>query len=277
MSTFQAGSSFLGLDVLSSVRIKDSVLAACRGSVLDFTGIAIVNAANERMLGGGGVDGAISDAGGPEMFAARLALPIVESDYVRCRTGDAVTTIGGDLQNKYCIHAVGPNYYMTESLEDGDELLKSAYASVMREGEKHGMKSLAICLLSAGIFRGLQSLKHVVEIAVHTVAANMYPELEYACICAFTHEEVRELVKSFGNFVASQSDDADCSTRTATGSTATDSALGDRSTLSSPRGAVLAETSAVDDGNRALSPNRSPISPKADSYIVHEVENIKDL
>jgi O-acetyl-ADP-ribose deacetylase (regulator of RNase III) len=193
----EVGSSLLGLDVLAAISIEDTILTACRGSVLDFTGAAIVNAANERMLGGGGLDGAISHAGGDEMYAARSALPILdETDGVRCRTGDAVTTIGGDLTNEWCIHAVGPNYYRLESLEEGDELLASAYRAVMREAKARNIPSLGICLLSAGIYRGDQSLRTIIQIAVKTIADYVYPGLQHACICAFTREEIGMLRRS---------------------------------------------------------------------------------
>ncbi len=90
------------------------------GSVVGFLGDAIVNAANEGCLGGGGVDGAITKAGGKPLAAARLALPIIgyrgrrSASAVRCLAGDAVATVGGHLSAKWCIHAVGPIF-------DGDE------------------------------------------------------------------------------------------------------------------------------------------------------------
>ena len=93
---------------------RGGVLVAARGSVVGFEGDAIVNAANEGCQGGGGVDGAITTAGGPEMAAARAALPVIKSRMhgARCRTGSAVVTTGGRLNATHCIHAVGPNYNM---------------------------------------------------------------------------------------------------------------------------------------------------------------------
>jgi hypothetical protein len=66
---------------------------------------AIVNAANTGCLGGGGVDGAISSAGGEDLYQARRALPELNSRGLRCKTGDAKITIGGDLNARFCIHA----------------------------------------------------------------------------------------------------------------------------------------------------------------------------
>lgn len=112
------------------------------GFITDFTGSAIVNAANPRMLGGGGVDGAISRAGGDALYKARQALPLQESPGAkpaRCPTGKAVLTIGGDLPCPFCIHAVGPCYTHLSSLEEGDELLKSAYANSMAVAQGQSM------------------------------------------------------------------------------------------------------------------------------------------
>jgi O-acetyl-ADP-ribose deacetylase (regulator of RNase III) len=179
------------------------------------------------MLGGGGLDGAISHAGGDDMYAARCALPIVdEAKGIRCRAGDAVTTIGGDLPNEWCIHAVGPNYYMLDSLEEGDELLASAYRAVMTEAKDRNMTSVGICLLSAGIFRGDQSLRTIIQIAVNTIADNVYPGLQYACICAFTREEIRILHESFESLSKIQSEDE----------------------IDPSSQAITAESSALDDG-----------------------------
>src|SRR5919106_340164 len=68
---------------------------------------AIVNAANERMLGGGGVDGAIHRAAGPELLAACRAVPEVRSG-IRCPTGEARITPGFRLPARYVVHTVGP-------------------------------------------------------------------------------------------------------------------------------------------------------------------------
>jgi O-acetyl-ADP-ribose deacetylase (regulator of RNase III) len=117
------------------------------GSVLDFGGgtewapptVAIVNAANCGGLGGGGVDGAITSAGGPQLAADRRALPILEGTHMdRIVTGGAVLTGPGNygrLHAAHVIHAVGPNYLVLagigKSMEDGDQQLREAYQSTM--------------------------------------------------------------------------------------------------------------------------------------------------
>ena len=112
-------------------RGSNTLLCIVQGSVVFATTDAIVNAANQGCLGGGGVDGAICDAGGPALAAARRALPLLDAPHgrghIRCHTGDAVATIGGDLSARICIHAVGPNYAFHR--DDGDALLSSAYES----------------------------------------------------------------------------------------------------------------------------------------------------
>lgn len=119
-------------------------LVVSQGSVVNFDGDAIVNAANEHCLGGGGVDGAISLAGGSELLNARLQLPVLKvsgKTDLRCETGDAKITIGGQLLAKYCIHAVGPDYGTLlasgGSLSDCDDLLRSAYTSAMERAKEN--------------------------------------------------------------------------------------------------------------------------------------------
>lgn len=144
-------------------------LVLCRGSVLDFVGDAIVNAANTGCLGGGGVDGAISKAGGMTLQRAREALPVLEKgengwSSVRCRVGEAVTTVGGSLNVGHVIHAVGPNFSDFDGSDsEGLDLLRNAYVACVSEAQKHGFRSIAFSLLSAGIFRGHLPLNTVLE------------------------------------------------------------------------------------------------------------------
>uniref|UniRef100_A0A7S3PFK3 Macro domain-containing protein n=1 Tax=Aplanochytrium stocchinoi TaxID=215587 RepID=A0A7S3PFK3_9STRA len=165
------------------------------GSVVHFKGDAIVNAANTGCLGGGGVDGAINEAGGPELEEARQALPVI-GGMKRCLTGDAVVTVGGKLKSKWCIHAVGPNYYLCSSQEEGDKLLASAYKNALLRAEEKGVKSLAFSLLSSGIFRGSRSLSDILRIGVKSIADNTYEGLEEVNMVAFTDAEQRVLIKA---------------------------------------------------------------------------------
>lgn len=111
---------------------------------------AIVNAANERMLGGGGVDGAIHRAAGPRLLAACRAVPEVWSG-VRCPTGEARITPGFDLAAKYVIHTVGPVWHGTGSRED--DLLASCYRTSLSLATAHALESIAFPAISCGVYR----------------------------------------------------------------------------------------------------------------------------
>jgi O-acetyl-ADP-ribose deacetylase (regulator of RNase III) len=110
---------------------------------------AIVNAANERMLGGGGVDGAIHRAAGPELLAACREHPEVRPD-VRCPTGEARITPGFRLPARHVIHTVGPWY---SSSKKSAPLLASAYRSSLELANAHGLKSIAFPAISCGVYR----------------------------------------------------------------------------------------------------------------------------
>jgi O-acetyl-ADP-ribose deacetylase len=110
---------------------------------------AIVNAANERMLGGGGVDGAIHAAAGPRLLEACRAVPEMRPG-VRCPTGDARITPGFDLPATYVIHTVGPVWQGGHLDEDG--LLASCYRASLDLAEAHAVGSIAFPAISCGVF-----------------------------------------------------------------------------------------------------------------------------
>lgn len=155
----------------------------CQGSVLDFKHEkgAIVNAANEGCLGGGGVDAAISKAGASKLLQDRLGLPIVSTKQlkngvqeIRCPTGEAkITGPGtyGEIHVPYVIHAVGPCYFNFNSGQygDADKLLKNAYQDSLRRGEEASLEAIAFCLISAGVFSGRRSLNDIVKIGLDAI------------------------------------------------------------------------------------------------------------
>jgi len=177
-------------------------VSAAKGSVVDYKGLAIVNAANEGCLGGGGVDGAIADMGGEELYQARKALPVVGSGRVRCPTGEAKTTIAGALGCEWVIHAVGPNYRCEEE-EVADALLYSAYACAMLEARAKALTDIAFCLLSSGIFRGSRPLKAVLEIGVLAVSAAAYEGLDEVFLVGFTRQEVALITEAVNELLLS--------------------------------------------------------------------------
>lgn len=100
------------------------------------------------MLGGGGVDGAIHRAAGPQLLEACRAVPEVRPD-VRCPTGEARITPGFDLPARYVIHTVGPIY--SGAARDA-ELLASAYRSSLEVAEEHGLHTIAFPAISCGVY-----------------------------------------------------------------------------------------------------------------------------
>ncbi len=190
------------LRVLASYRLSHKVvLNIAQGSVVDFsrpkTG-AIVNAANEMCLGGGGVDGAITAAGGANLAKDRLLLP-TNPNGIRCPTGSAVITGPGDygqLNVPYVIHAVGPNYRSYADFETPDNLLRSAYQSSLNQCRDTGViTDVAFALLSAGIFRGRRDSKDILQIGVQAIRDWMDDHeedngaLESVTLCGYSSKE----------------------------------------------------------------------------------------
>jgi len=120
-----------------------------RGDITQLDVDAIVNAANTGLLGGGGVDGAIHRAAGPELLAACRALPEVKPG-VRCRTGEARVTPGFRLKARHVIHAVGPVWRGGGRKER--ELLASCYRTSMALARDHQARSIAFPAISCGIY-----------------------------------------------------------------------------------------------------------------------------
>jgi O-acetyl-ADP-ribose deacetylase (regulator of RNase III) len=109
---------------------------------------AIVNAANERMLGGSGVDGAIHRAAGPELLEACRRVPEIKPG-VRCPTGQARITPGFKLPARHLIHTVGPVY---DNDAQSAPFLASAYRSCLLLADEHLLSSIAFPAISCGVF-----------------------------------------------------------------------------------------------------------------------------
>ena len=125
------------------VAIHQSVLALIEGDITAQDTDAIVNAANARLAGGAGVDGAIHRAGGPAIMAECRQIG-------GCPTGKAVITTGGNLKAKYVIHTVGPVY--RGGTKDEAALLKSAYLESLKLAAKNGVKTIAFPAISMGVY-----------------------------------------------------------------------------------------------------------------------------
>jgi O-acetyl-ADP-ribose deacetylase len=148
---------------------------------------AIVNAAHHALRGGGGVDGAIHRAGGPEILAE-----LIERYPNGAATGEAAWTTAGALPASYVIHVVGPNYIAGQR---DPALLESCYRNALRIADELGVKTLALPAVSAGIYGW--PAQSAADIAVQTLRRTT-TDVESATFCLV---EPR-LYKAFQNATA---------------------------------------------------------------------------
>jgi O-acetyl-ADP-ribose deacetylase (regulator of RNase III) len=125
-----------------SFRVNQSVIELVQGDIVEQDVDAIVNAANSSLLGGGGVDGAIHRAAGPELLAECRTLG-------GCPTGEARITKGYRLKARHVLHTVGPIYH---GQPRDAELLASAYRSSLQLASQHNIKTLAFPSISTGAY-----------------------------------------------------------------------------------------------------------------------------
>src|SRR5215469_8246016 len=140
-----------------STRIRGSTLTLIQGDIVQTHADAIVNAANQALAGGGGVDGAIHEAGGPRIMEECRKIG-------GCPTGSAVVTTAGNLRAQYVFHAVGPIYSGTP---EDERLLASAYQSCLNLAEQHRVKSIAFPSLSTGVYG--YPLEEAAPVALRTI------------------------------------------------------------------------------------------------------------
>ncbi len=148
-----------------------------QGDITRLTVDAIVNAANRTLLGGGGVDGAIHRAAGPELLTECRALG-------GAATGEAKVTRGHLLPAKWVIHAVGPVWKGGREREDG--LLAGCYRGSLRLAAEKGARTVAFPAISTGAY-GFP-LERATRIAVAEVRAGLqrHPGVEKAVFCCFS-------------------------------------------------------------------------------------------
>jgi O-acetyl-ADP-ribose deacetylase (regulator of RNase III) len=143
---------------MKELQVSHTTLHVLKGDITHCEVAAIVNAANESLLGGGGVDGAIHRAAGPELLAACRLLN-------GCRTGEAKFTPGFRLKATHVIHTVGPIW--RGGTQGEADLLASCYRKSLELADANGIRTLAFPAISTGIYG--YPLSQATKIAVGTV------------------------------------------------------------------------------------------------------------
>src|SRR5690348_1653867 len=174
---------------LPSTKVGDAKLEIIVADITTLNVDAIVNAANASLLGGGGVDGAIHRAAGPQLLEACRSLG-------GCETGSAKMTPGFKLRARHVIHAVGPVWHGGGQHEE--ELLASCYRSALELATEHKLTSIAFPAISTGVYRF--PADRAARIAVGTVVAELSADargISRVIFCCFSPDSAQHHQHAF--------------------------------------------------------------------------------
>ncbi len=169
-----------------------SRISLIQGDITKLEVDAIVNAANSSLMGGGGVDGAIHRAGGPQILAECREIVARQG---QCVTGEAVITSGGNLPAKLVIHTVGPIWRGGNNNEP--QLLQNAYLNSLKLAAETGIQTIAFPNISTGVYGypKERAARIVVEAVTGFLAVNQLPKQVYfVCFDDENYELYKKLV-----------------------------------------------------------------------------------
>ncbi|MBI3815486.1 MAG: O-acetyl-ADP-ribose deacetylase [Nitrospinae bacterium] len=174
------------------VIINKSRLELLEGDITKQDTEAVVNAANSRLAGGGGVDGAIHRAGGPQIMEECRKIG-------GCPTGEARITTGGKLKARYVIHAVGPIY--RDGRHGEPELLLGAYKYSLKLASENKIKSVAFPSISTGAYG--YPVEDAANIAISTAVDYLksHTEIEIVCFVLFNTDTYKAYERALSSII----------------------------------------------------------------------------